>query len=259
MGGRWDSRERERPDSWSRREEWGEDDWDRDGRGREDWGRDAEQEDDEFDDRASGWTASRRPYPPTQAYPPRPPYAQGRPSQSYPAPDWRASSRVGVRGQPPEQPKRGRGGLVTGIVLVFLAIASVGGYVERATLLTLLHRVLPSTGSSARVLPAFPDWRVAYVGSDGRVHAVSLDGATDVSGVSLPSLATASTLLAGGTASPDGHYVAYAGSGGPVLVHLTAHTDDADAIRSGDTCRTRRNGRQIARAWPGLAAKARCI
>jgi hypothetical protein len=128
------------------------------------------------------------------------------------------------------------------VVLALLAVAAIGGYLERGPLIVLMHRVLPSTNTAAAVLPTFTDWRVSYAGSDGRLHAVSLDGATDVTGITLPGLAagTSSTATPGsspavGSASPDGRYLAYLGSGGPVLVHLTAHAADQDALRSGNT------------------------
>ena len=40
--------------------------------------------------------------------------------------------------------------------------------------------------ASPQPLPHFSDWRVAYLGLDGVVHAVTLDGTTDVKGPRCP-------------------------------------------------------------------------
>lgn len=68
-----------------------------------------------------------------------------------------------------------------------------------------------ATAQPSDALPAFADWRAAYIDSAAGVHAVTLDGKTDVTGLSLPDL-TAPDLNfpAGGKISPDGHLVAYA-------------------------------------------------
>jgi hypothetical protein len=117
-------------------------------------------------------------------------------------------------------------------------------YVERAQLNALLHRkptpITTVTNTPSLVLPAFSDWRVAYVGQGGGLHAVSLDGKTDVTGIGLPALTATNasgTPVTGATlgaesASPDGRYLAYDGSSGSVLVHLTAHQGAQDAIRN---------------------------
>ncbi len=58
-------------------------------------------------------------------------------------------------------------------------------------------------------LPRFSDWRAAYLGSDGRIHAVSLDGKIDVTGSILPDLTSPDLDFASGGFSPDGHLLAY--------------------------------------------------
>lgn len=59
-------------------------------------------------------------------------------------------------------------------------------------------------------LPAFADWRAAYFGADGVLHAVTLDGKTDLAGPRLPGLEMAGLNFASAGVSPDGHTLAYA-------------------------------------------------
>jgi WD40 repeat protein len=58
-------------------------------------------------------------------------------------------------------------------------------------------------------LPAFADWRAAYLSSDGFVHVVTLDGKTDLTGPALPPFKSGGQILASAGASPDGHLLAY--------------------------------------------------
>jgi hypothetical protein len=44
------------------------------------------------------------------------------------------------------------------------------------------------TVDSASLMPAFHDWRAAYLGQDGHVHIVTLDGQTDLKGPVFPLL-----------------------------------------------------------------------
>src|SRR5271166_5487254 len=74
--------------------------------------------------------------------------------------------------------------------------------------------------ASPQPLPHFSDWRVAYLGLDGVVHAVTLDGTTDVKGPSLPDTTINSSGTDGTTQygveldsadiAPDGKTLAYA-------------------------------------------------
>lgn len=82
---------------------------------------------------------------------------------------------------------------------------------------TLSPTPLPTAGPGTPTtligtpLPAFSDWRVAYIGADLRVHAVSLDGQTDVVGMALPlsvNGAYGTGVWAAGT-SLDGKHLAY--------------------------------------------------
>lgn len=59
-------------------------------------------------------------------------------------------------------------------------------------------------------LPPFSDWRAAYLDGDGRVHAVTLDGKTDVMGPLLSGLTSPSLGFWSAGISPNGRFVAYA-------------------------------------------------
>jgi hypothetical protein len=73
--------------------------------------------------------------------------------------------------------------------------------------------------ASPQPLPHFSDWRLAYLGQDGVVHAVTLDGTTDVKGPALPDTTingagTDGTIQAGAELdsagiAPDGETLAY--------------------------------------------------
>lgn len=176
-----------------------------------------------------------RPNTPNASYQPPRPYQSPYPSSSWGSASARA--RVPARVQAQQQPKRQDMAPIIGGIISLIAVVGVVGLLAHNQILALLHRTHAAPNTPALVLPAFSDWRVAYAGQDGQLHAVSLDGQTDVSGASLPALgpadvaATATTM--GGGASPDGRYLAYVGGSGAVVLHLTAHAGDADAIRSG--------------------------
>jgi hypothetical protein len=71
-------------------------------------------------------------------------------------------------------------------------------------------------------LPAFTDWRVAYISADQRMHAVSLDGKTDVAGMTAPISGRSGTSVWPAGTSPDGKHLAYYGSGSAWLTVLDA-------------------------------------
>lgn len=254
MGGRWNQGPRDQDD--------------RSDDGQNDWERDAGNEDDEGDD---GWGASswsqqrsqqrRRPQPPAypqRSYPGPNPGSypgsyqrSGAYQRSYPASgaqprspssNWNAAPARAAGGRQPQR-KKGSALPVVAVLLVLLAAAAAAGYVERGRLKALLKPAPSATAGPSLVAPAFSDWRVAYLGQDGHLHAVSLDGKTDATGTSLSSLpaatsgtpAATSTTAASSTyasASPDGQYLLYADANGPILLHLTAHTGDQDAARA---------------------------
>lgn len=69
------------------------------------------------------------------------------------------------------------------------------------------------TSSTTRGMPAFSDWRLAYIGQDGNLHVVSLDGKADLMGAHLTvSGPTETGVYAAGTA-PDGEHLAYGTNG----------------------------------------------
>jgi hypothetical protein len=58
-------------------------------------------------------------------------------------------------------------------------------------------------------LPSFSDWRVAYISADQRLHAVSLDGKTDVEGMTAPISGYPGRGVWSAGTSPDGRQLAY--------------------------------------------------
>jgi hypothetical protein len=77
--------------------------------------------------------------------------------------------------------------------------------------------------ASPQLLPHFSDWRVAYLGLDGVVHAVTLDGKTDVKGPALPDLTMTGLNVNSAGVGPDGKLLAY-GADYLNLVDLTGQT-----------------------------------
>ena len=69
-------------------------------------------------------------------------------------------------------------------------------------------------------LPAFSDWRVAYIGEDGRLRIVSLDGKVDLAGPYVPSRDHLGEAHGGVAMAPDGHSLAYPTSLGVVVARL---------------------------------------
>jgi WD40 repeat protein len=88
------------------------------------------------------------------------------------------------------------------------------------------HRVTSSTTSSPKPnptspitggspLPTFSDWRVAYMGLDGTIHVITLDGKTDISGPDIPFAPSNQASITGSGINnagfaPDGHTLAFA-------------------------------------------------
>ncbi len=69
----------------------------------------------------------------------------------------------------------------------------------------------PPPDLTGHPLPAFSDWRVAYIGADGRLHAVSVNGKADVVGQGLPIQAMNELGVWAAGTSPDGKHLAYFG------------------------------------------------
>ncbi len=82
-------------------------------------------------------------------------------------------------------------------------------------------------------LPAFSDWRVAYIGQDADLHIISLDGRTDLTGAQLPIYGPAGTGVFTAGASPDGAHLAYGDSGG--VTYLDLHADTATVLHAANT------------------------
>jgi hypothetical protein len=71
-----------------------------------------------------------------------------------------------------------------------------------------VHTAVPPTPTPTG-LPAFSDWRAAYLSSDGFVHVVTLDGKTDLTSPALLHFQNNAQVFASAGASPDGHLLAY--------------------------------------------------
>lgn len=120
---------------------------------------------------------------------------------------------------------------IVGAGLALLALVALLAVLLHAPLAALFagpQRAPASTGTATAtagpVLPAFSDWRVAYVGQDGHLHIVSLDGKTDFAWMTLPLLdgatgGTPETIQGSASASPSGQALAYANNALGV-VHL---------------------------------------
>ncbi|HEX6818989.1 MAG TPA: WD40 repeat domain-containing protein [Ktedonobacterales bacterium] len=216
--------------------------WDRDPQGQDDQAYSWERDD--------GWEMSSWSQQGRRAQPPAHPqrsdsqaYSARQPQQRYPLANRQAMPARLAGGRDPQR-KKSNALPVLMAILALLAVAALAGYLERSHIKALITPAPTATAAEpALVLPAFSDWRVAYLGQDGQLHAVSLDGKTDDAGMSLASIPTAasatpsatSTTTSGGDyalASPDGQHLLYGGANGPVLVHLTAQTADPDAART---------------------------
>jgi hypothetical protein len=239
MGGRWDTK-----DPW---DDAGDDDaWD------DDWPSKRSGSGSSYQPRQQQSQARRNPSQERASY--QQPYqSQARPyQQRYQPPQqqyqpyasanrFAVSARQQARGQ--AQAKRKDLAPVFGGMIALVAAVMLIGLLAHNQILALLHRTPATSGNTpSLVLPAFSDWRVAYAGQDGLLHAVSLDGKTDVTGVSLPALTPAAGTPTGGlglsvgaAASADGHYLVYSSGGGAVMLHLTAQQADQDASRTGAT------------------------
>lgn len=116
--------------------------------------------------------------------------------------------------------------------LVMLVIALPG--CASATTVVRQPSVTPTNTPLPTQFPAFPDWRMAYLAHDGHLHAVSLDGKTDVIGPELPELYPANIEFKSAGISSDGHYLAYV-CYGTALVKLQATVPGDQAITGGGT------------------------
>jgi hypothetical protein len=66
----------------------------------------------------------------------------------------------------------------------------------------------PATSTPTGALPAFSDWRLAYLGKDSRVHVVTQDGKTDLAGPLL-TISSSASLWRQAQTAPNGRAFAY--------------------------------------------------
>jgi hypothetical protein len=87
--------------------------------------------------------------------------------------------------------------------------------------LTLAPTATIATTTLAPPLPAFSDWRVAYLGEDTLLHIVSIDGKTQLTGPSMPMRGALGAIQGLAAASPDGRNLAYTTLNGAVIMQST--------------------------------------
>lgn len=93
----------------------------------------------------------------------------------------------------------------------------------------------PPPDASPRPLPKFSDWRVASIGPDGRLRAISLDGKLTSVGGALPVTGfTGGGVFAAGTA-PNGALLAYLSDGLLTIVDTRTGALRRAYIHSGDS------------------------
>jgi WD40 repeat protein len=134
-------------------------------------------------------------------------------------------------GAPTPLTRRRLMGYVAGIAL--FAVLGVTLFQDRLpTLLSMSAqgRSTVATQAPPPPIPAFSDWRVAYIGKDARLHIVSLDGKTDLSGPYVPSRHHLGEAHGGMATAPDGHSLAYPTSLGVVVARLTPGHVPIDVI-----------------------------
>src|SRR5262249_34945816 len=121
-------------------------------------------------------------------------------------------------------------GFVAGFAL--LALLGIALFHDRLpTLLSMsAQERSPAAPQTPPPLPAFSDWRVAYIGEDTRLHIVSLDGKTDLAGPYVPSRDHLGEAHGGVATAPDGHSLAYPTSLGVVVARLTPGHVPIDVI-----------------------------
>jgi hypothetical protein len=86
---------------------------------------------------------------------------------------------------------------------------------------TLAPTATIALNSLAPPLPAFSGWRVAYLDEDTRLHIVSTDGKTQLTGPSMPIRGALGAIQGLAAASPDGRNLAYPAANGAVIARLT--------------------------------------
>ena len=85
---------------------------------------------------------------------------------------------------------------------------------------TLAPTATIAANTLAPPLPAFSDWRVAYLDEDTRLHVISSDGKTQLIGPSMPIRGALGPIQGPAVASPDGRNLAYPTLYGAVITQL---------------------------------------
>lgn len=93
----------------------------------------------------------------------------------------------------------------------------------------------PPPDLTGHPLPAFSDWRVAYISMDGRLHAVSVDGKVDVAGQGLPIYGVNNTGVWTASTSPDGRHLAYFSPAILSIVDVVSGTLQTYNVHLGDS------------------------
>jgi hypothetical protein len=125
-------------------------------------------------------------------------------------------------------PAAGRRRVTSTAAALYFALLLLVGCAPSATIAPT-PTATPTT--PVTVLPAFADWRVAYLGLDGTLHAVSLDGKTGVAGPKLTGLDQPGLNIGEAHASPDGRFIAYPNDTGMTVVALAGALASSDPLR----------------------------
>ncbi len=96
--------------------------------------------------------------------------------------------------------------------------------IAQQTVIPTNTSILSPTAAPQPVFPAFSDWRAAYMASNQSVHAVTLDGKSDISGPILKQY-TNQVYPVNDEISPDGHTFAYTSLGNFNIINLQTGID----------------------------------
>lgn len=93
----------------------------------------------------------------------------------------------------------------------------------------------PPADLSPRPLPSFTDWRVAYIGADSRIHAVSLNGRSDAAGSAVPIQGMNGEGVWTAGSSPDGRHLAFFSPSALTVINVSSGVRQTTALPIGDT------------------------
>lgn len=117
------------------------------------------------------------------------------------------------------------------VAILFVLVAALVACSATPGAGTKQAHVTPSPTPLA-ALPAFSAWRAAYVGADGRLHAVRLDGTDARAGQALPQVDLQDVPFSNASISPDGHSLAYATGKNLHVIDLTRHSFQPSGIQT---------------------------